>query len=199
MLECAGCHARFPDEAERCPRCGGRLLAPPGLLERRAVLVAVYAGLGSAFAALLVARWGIVFLAFVDRALDLFGLTSRRAGAAQRRQRLAEMLSDAEGRLPLYPGAARLGEREGENLRRTAPVLDVCWQAPAPFETVLAFYSQQLLAASWRVVGETSGVQQIGAQRESVRLLIHRPDDGAVPGLACPSGTTYEVSLAVAN
>ena len=197
MLECADCHTRIPEEVERCPRCGGRLLAPPGLLERRAVLVALYAALGSVFAAFLLARWGIYFLAFVDRALDFFGLSPRGAGAAQRRERLADMLRDAERRLPPYPGSARLGERQGQNLRRTAPVLDACWQAPAPFETVLAFYRQELRAASWHVYGETGGAQQLGAERELVHLLIHRPGDGAVPGLECPSGTTYVVSLAV--
>src|SRR5262245_33765735 len=74
MLECAACKAQVPEGADRCPRCGGgRLLAPPSLLQRRGVLVAVYGAGAVLGGAWLAAAFGIQFLAFGDRALAALG------------------------------------------------------------------------------------------------------------------------------
>ena len=96
MLECADCRSRVSEEASRCPRCGSRrLLAPPPLLTRRGVLAGVYGGGFLLFGLWLAAAFGVQFLAFFDRALAAFGLSPAQIGAAERRQRLRDVVRDA--------------------------------------------------------------------------------------------------------
>ena len=128
MLECAGCHARVSPDADRCPRCGPtHLLAPPALLQRRPVIVGLYA-LAIATAVLwLGVAFGVQFLAFGDRALAGFGYSPAQIGAEERRVEPRDRLRDAELTVPAFPGAARLKERSGSTYVETAPVLESCW------------------------------------------------------------------------
>ena len=194
-LECADCHARVRDDgtlAQRCPKCGGRLLAPPGPLERRAVRLA----LGGAIALLLAPA----LLAAVAVAVGQYRRGPDPDLEARREQQLWALLREAQQTVPIYPGATPLHERTGETLLGTAPALDVCWQSPATLDEVLAFHRRALPAApggGWRLRGATTEGDMLGAERGQVRLLVHEPASGAIVGLECPSGTTYVVSLTV--
>ncbi|MBI3971069.1 MAG: hypothetical protein HY332_07240 [Chloroflexi bacterium] len=195
MLECEACRAKVPEQVDRCPACGGRVLAPPHLLQRRWVLLLVYGAGFSLMGACTGTRVGVFFIAFFDRALEFFGLSPRRLGAAEQRDKLYDHIRDGERSLLRYPGASRLHERIGDNRAGSAPSLDVCWQADASIEDVLEFYRSALLAAGWFIRRDATRVQQIGAEWGQVRLLVHRPADRAISGLECPAGTTYITSF----
>jgi DNA-directed RNA polymerase subunit RPC12/RpoP len=193
VLECADCHTRVRDDgdpAQRCPRCGGRLLAPPGPFGRRRVLLAFGGAIALLLTPLLVAAVAVA-VGQLRRGPDL---------EAQRERRLWGILREAEQTVPSYPGGVPLHERAGQTPLGTAPALDVCWQAPATLDQVLAFYRRALPGApggGWRLRGTAPSSALLGAERGQVRLLVHGPASGAVVGLVCPAGTTYVVSLTV--
>ena len=199
MLECAECQAKVSDEHESCPKCGGHLLGPPALLQRRSFLILWYGAGLTLVGGWFLASYGAIFLAFFDRALAYFGLSPTRAGAATRRQRLFDTIRDSERETPLFPGAARLHERLVDNRAGTAPAVDVCWQAPAGLDEVVTFYRQALPAARWAIRRDATSLRQLGAEQGQVRLLVHGPDDRAVAGLACPPETTYVLSFTATN
>ncbi|MDQ3701004.1 MAG: hypothetical protein M3442_08815 [Chloroflexota bacterium] len=163
------------------------------------MLVAAYAGGVAVVGTWLIAVWGIQFLAFVDRAMAFFGVSVYQVGASERRQQLRDAIRDAELTVPVFPGATRLKERSGDNFVRNAPALDACWAAPAALEDVLAFLRRSLPPPpnGWRVRRDVQGSAQLGAERGQVRLLVHGPADS--PGLECPPGTTYILSLTAYN
>ena len=198
MLECAACKAPVPEGADRCPRCGGgRLLAPPSLLQRRGVLVAVY-GAGAALGGVwLAANVGIQFLAFWDRALAALGRSPSQLGARERHDRLVEAVRDAERSVPVFPGAARLRERPTENRIETAPVVESCWGAPGPLDEVLAYYRRVLPGGQggWRIRRDAPGSGQLGAEAGQVRLLIGGQGPGLASGVDCPPETVYVLSF----
>jgi hypothetical protein len=206
MLRCERCGKRVREaevDGDRCPACGGRLLAPPDLLQTRWFRVALYATVGTLFALMLLIRASTYFMAFVDRALAFYGLSPAQSGQADRQRQLNDLLQDAERQVPSYPGSTRLFMRQTMNRPGTAPLLDVCWQSPGHLDDVVAFYRRTLPAQSWTLRGEGTAAsranQLLGAEHGQVRLLVHAPDDGAILDLQCPPGTTYAVSFTAFN
>jgi hypothetical protein len=198
-LRCADCRARAPDDAERCPRCGGRLLAPPRLVDRRSAVIAWYA-LGLTLGGIVYAGQAFVyFIAFWDRALAFFGLSPREVGAAERRERVEALVLEAEAAVPVFPEAVRLLDEHGANRTRTVTVRDVCWQAPAGLEDVMAFYRSVLPASGWFVRRDSPGSGQLGAERGQIRLLLHGPGQPTASGLVCPPGTAYVLSYTASS
>lgn len=214
MLECAACHRRFreTDEAPaRCPACGGQLLAPPALLERRWVRWAVYGVAGTLLGLMLLVRVGTWFIAFGDRALAYFGLSPLQSSAAEQRRALDDLVQEAESSVPAYPGSARMTMRHAWNRPGTAPIVDVCWQTPAALEEVVAYYRQVIpslpaegrSAVVWRLRGADTPAarenRQLGAERGQLRLLVHGAADGALLDFSCPPEATYALSFTVAQ
>jgi len=217
VLECAGCHARVSPDADRCPRCGStHLLAPPSLLQRRPVIVGLYALVIALAVLWLGAAFGVQFLAFGDRALAGFGYSPAQIGAEERHLQLRDRLRDAELTVPAFPGAARLKERSGRTYIETAPVLESCWAAPEPLAAVLAFYRGALApdaagagagagartgagASGWRIRRDVPGSPQLGAESGQVRLLIRGPGPGLATDVECPPETVYVLSLVAFN
>ena len=107
--------------------------------------------------------------------------------------RQVEAIRDEERALAPFPGSTRLSERLADNYAGTAPALDVCWQAPATYRDVVAYFQRALPETKWRVI-RAAADGQLSAERNQVRLLVHPPDDRAVRGLACPADTTYTLS-----
>lgn len=193
-LRCADCRARAPDAAEQCPRCGGRLLAPPRLVDRRSALIAWYAAGFTLGGLVYGAQAFVYFVAFWDRALAFFGRSPREIGAAERRERVQTAVLEAEPSVPVFPRAVRLLDGQASNRTGTAPVHDVCWQTTAGLDEVIAFYRRALPAAGWFVLRETPGSGQLGAERGQIRLLLHGPGQRTSSGLECPPGTAYVLS-----
>jgi hypothetical protein len=169
-------------------------------VDRRSALIAWYA-IGLTLVGVV---WGaqafVCFIAFVDRALALFGLSPREIGAAERRQRVDALVLEAEPTVPVFPQAVRLLDRQAPNRTGTALVHDVCWQAPADIDKVVEYYRRALPAAGWFVLRNSPGSGQLGAERGQIRLLLHGPSQRTASGLECPAGTAYVTSYtATAN
>jgi hypothetical protein len=187
-------------DADRCPRCGStHLLAPPALLQRRPVIVGVYALIAALAILWLGAAFGVQFLAFYDRALAGFGYSPSQLGAEDRRLQLRDRLRDAELTVPVFPGATRLKEQSGANYVETGPVLESCWAAPEPLEAVLAHYRGALAPAGWRIRRDAPGSAQLGAEAGQVRLLIRGPGPGLASGVVCPPEAIYVLSFTAFN
>ena len=138
------------------------------------------------------------FLAFFDRALAAFGLSPAQIGAAERRQRLRDVVRDAELTLPAYPGATRLKEWSTENRVDTAPVVETCWAAPGTLEEVLAHFRQALSGpgSAWRTRAGLPRQWPAGVPNRWGRCGSWRgPGPGLASGQACPLETTYVLSF----
>jgi hypothetical protein len=134
-LECAECHGRVAEAGAtalgwRCPDCGGQVLAPPGLLDRRSVRVGIYTILGLLFAAFALAQWGMYLVSFLTPALAFFGLSPVDIGRSEQRETSMALVRQAERTVPAVPGAEVVGERSGLNQLGTAPLVESCWHVP---------------------------------------------------------------------
>src|SRR5581483_10841338 len=179
--------------------CGGRLLAPPSLFERRLVLGCCYALAGGLAIASFTLRLTTVWLAIWDRALAFWGLSPQQLHAPEQLRQLRQQLSAAQASLPSPPEAQRLATRERLNPPGTAPVLESCWSTTDSLTRVMAFFREALPGAGWKLLYETppGGGAVLAAQRGHIRLLVESPghDRSPSPEPACPPGTTYTMSL----
>jgi hypothetical protein len=185
-------------------------LPPPAVDEqlpagqRRTLLLATCssaAGLGFLCAAWALSRWPMAVLTSVDhvfRAAGMDVVPLEGLAAVEQRRRTHEFLTVHARAIPPCPGGTLLHQQHGNALGGTTPVLEVYWRTALPFRQVLDFYRTALPAAGW-VVSAPGGVSPgLDALRDTVRLLVERPDEGSI-GLTRPPEATHVLTLHLAQ
>ena len=109
--------------------------------------------------------------------LTLPGEGERRVRSLDRQ---LDVIREAERELPLYPGSRRVKETHETLAEGKARALRVCWEAPAEYEVVRAYYLGHLTGrgSGWQALAGGTRVFKKGR----VLLVVSAGDGGTCEG-----------------